>query len=479
VLGRGRIRYELAERTQATAHGGIGAIQQLVQHIGLPRSIDDAVKVLSSHRPYHESDHVLNIAYNALCGGRVLQDIELRRNDPAYLDALGAESIPDPTTAGDFCRRFSAAQIVALMTAINAARVQVWRDQDAAFREQTARIDAAGTLVGTDGECKQGMARAYNGVWGYHPLVISFAATSEPLFIINRSGNRPSAEGAAPYLDRAVALCREAGFTDILLRGDTDFSMTRELDRWHDDGVRFIFGYDAITPLRDRAEAQPDELYTELVRRADRAFATRQRLPRPNVKQRIVAEKGYKNIALEGEHVVSFDYQPGACSRPYRVVALRKDLTIERGQLALFGEVRYFFYITNDRELRDDEIVREANLRCNQENLIAQLKSGVRALHAPSNTLNANWAYMVMASLAWSLKAWAALSVPVAARWRERHEAERQQLLRMEFRTFLNALINVPAQIANTGRRIVYRLLSYNPWQSAFFRLLGALGVST
>jgi len=157
---------------------------------------------------------------------------------------------------------------------------------------------------------------------------------------------------------------------------------------------------------------------------------------------------------------------------------LRKDLTIERGQLALFGEVRYFFYITNDRQLRDDEVVREANQRCNQENLIAQLKSGVRALHAPRDTLNANWAYMVMASLAWSLKAWAALSVPVASRWRERHEAERQQLLCMEFRTFLNAVINVPAQIVNTGRRIVYRLLSYNPWQPAFFRLLGAVGVS-
>ncbi|MCP4308038.1 MAG: IS1380 family transposase [bacterium] len=476
-----RIRYELGERVEAIAHGGIGAMHQLVRHTGLAKRIDERLKLLKVHWPYHESDHVLNIAYNLLCGGRVLEDIELRRNDEAYLNALGTESIPDPTTAGDFCRRFDEHDVHQLMDAINQTRLQVWRAQDPAFFEQTARIDADGTLVGTDGECKEGMALAYNGVWGYHPLVVSFPLTQEVLFAVNRSANRPSAEGAAPYFDKAITLCREAGFTDILLRGDTDFSQTTELDRWDADGVRFVFGYDARKNMLAHARSIRDRAYSELVRRAERVVKTKPRRRPPNIKQQVIEERGYKNIRLESEELVDFDYQPVACQRPYRVVALRKNLIVERGQAKLFveDEVRYFFYITNDRSLSNEAVVREANQRCDQENLIAQLKSGVRALHAPVNTLIANWAYMVMASLAWSLKAWAALSLPVHPRWEKRHQQQRHQLLRMEFRTFLNAFINIPAQIVRTSRRIIYRLLAYNPSQHLLFRLLSGIGVPT
>jgi hypothetical protein len=479
VLGAAGIRYELANRVQAMSHGGIGLFHSLVRKTGLAREVDRRVKLLKIHAPYHESDHVLNIAYNQLCGGRVLEDIELRRNDVAFLNALGAQSIPDPTTEGDFCRRFERADIWALQDAINEARIRVWRSQPRSFFEQTARIDGDGTLVGTDGQCKEGMALAYNGLWGYHPLVVSFAATNEPLFICNRSGNRPSAEGAAELFDKAVVLCRKAGFSDILLRGDTDFSQTTELDRWDDDGVRFIFGYDARKHMLERATSVPANAYSELVRHADRAIKTKPRRRPPNIKEQIVKERGYKNIRLESEEVVDFDFQPVACKQAYRVVALRKNLLVERGQTKLFDDERYFFYITNDRSLNNDQVVREANQRCNQENLIAQLKDGVRALHAPVNSLHANWAYMVMASLAWSLKAWAALSLPVHPRWRQRHLQQRQLLLRMEFRTFLNAFINLPAQIVRTSRRIIYRLLAFNPSQQLFFRLLTGIGVPT
>ena len=120
-------------------------------------------------------------------------------------------------------------------------------------------------------------------------------------------------------------------------------------------------------------------------------------------------------------------------------------------------------------------MVRHAGQRCNQENLIAQLKGGVRALHAPVNTLNANWAYMVMASLSWSLKAWAGLMLPVHGRWHDKHVHEREKILRMDFRSFRNAFINVPAQIISSGRRLIYRLLGWNPWQHSFLRLVSAL----
>lgn len=477
VLRRRRPLYEVADRVRALVPGGIGAVHDLVLGSGLIEQIDRRVSVLKLHRPYHESDHVLNIAYNSLCGGRTLDDIEHRRNDEAFLDALGVEAIPDPTTAGDFCRRFGEAEVEALMDAVNATRLEVWKRQGPQFTSSTARIDGDGSLVPTTGECKEGMALSYKGIWGYHPLLISLANTREPLFIVNRSGNRPSSEGAAGYYDKAVALCRKAGFSDILLRGDTDFSQTEHLDRWSREGVRFVFGYDVRENLKRRADGLADADYVELTRRAAGAFVPEQRRrSRPaRVKEEFVRARRYKNIRLRSEDVAEFDYSPTACSSTYRVVVLRKNLSIERGEDVLFEDIRYFFYITNDRELSREQVVFEANGRCDQENLIAQLKDGVRALHAPVNTLSANWAYMVMASLAWTLKAWMALSLPISPRWRARHEAERDRWLHMEFRTFLDAVINVPVQVLDTGRRLVMRFLAWRPQLPVLFRLLDAL----
>jgi hypothetical protein len=154
---------------------------------------------------------------------------------------------------------------------------------------------------------------------------------------------------------------------------------------------------------------------------------------------------------------------------------VRKDLDVWEGQKKLFDDQRCFFYITNERKLATEQIVFRANGRCNQENVIQQLKSGVRALTAPLDNLESNWAYMVMAALAWSLKAWAALLLPEQGRWGPRRREEKQTLLRMEFATFRQAFVNIPAQIVRTSRRIIYRLLSWNVWQEAFFRLLAQL----
>jgi hypothetical protein len=241
-------------------------MHRLAQHTGLVEAIDRHVEVLKVHLPYHESDHVLGLAYNVLCGGTCLQDIEQRWQDEVYLDALGAQRIPDPTTAGDFCRRFDEAAIEALQTAINETRLRVWRAQPAEFFDE-AIIDADGTLAETTGQCKEGVDIAYNGVWGYHPLVVWLANTHEPLFFVNRSGNRPSAEGAAERFDQAGALCRTAGFQRLTFRGDTDFTQTRHLDRWDAAGVRCVFGCDARANLIREADALPTRAWTRLVRR--------------------------------------------------------------------------------------------------------------------------------------------------------------------------------------------------------------------
>jgi hypothetical protein len=475
-LGQGRIHYEMSARSQAIPWGGLGAVQQVVRSVGLAERIDYELGVLQQHRPYRDSDHVLNIAYNLVCGGRVLEDIEVRRNDAATLDALGARAIPDPTTAGDFLRRFDEDALWRLMGIINEVRLEVWRRQPWHFNRETARIDVDGTLVETTGECKQGMDLSYKGLWGYHPLVVTLANTGEPLFIVNRGGNRPSHEGAPEVLDRAIQLCRSGGFDDILLRGDTDFTMTAHLDRWTDEGVRFVFGYDANPSFVNRAENLPDHDYVELVRKAHQAFDRPSKRAKPaRVKEEIVREREYLNRRLISEDMAEFEHQPARAKRKYRIIVLRKLIVEERGQRQLGTNFRYFFYVTNDRRLSAKDVIRESNDRCNQENVLEQLKNGARALHAPVNSLNANWAYMLIASLAWTLKAWFALLLPVAARWRERHEQDRQLVLRMDFRSFLQQLILVPAQIIRTARHLVYRLLAWRPHLPLLFRLLDAL----
>ena len=473
MFSASNIHYEMGERTRGTAVGGIGMMQLVARRTGLVKAIDESVHVLKRHLPYHESDHMLNIAYNALNGGTCLEDIELRRNDEVYLDALGAQRIPDPTTAGDFCRRFEPSDVESLMEATNQVRLRVWRQQPEAFFEE-AVLDADGTLAETTGECKQGMDVAYNGTWGYHPLVISLANTQEPLYLVNRSGNRPSHEGAAARFDQAIALCRRGGFRQILLRGDTDFSQTRHLDGWDDQGVGFIFGIDAMQNLVALADELEPHQWTRLERPAKYAVATEPRQRPDNVKEQVVRERGFDNIRLQGEDVAEFAYRPRACDRDYRVVVVRKNLSVAKGEQVLFDDIRYFFYITN-RSDSASQIVLRANQRCNQENLIEQLKNGVQALRMPVGDQTSNGAYMVMASLAWTLKAWFALLLPETGRWGQKYQAEKQTVLHMEFKTFLNAFMFVPCQLVRTGRRILFRILAWNRWLPVLFRAVDVL----
>jgi len=470
------IDYEIADRCRGMGSGGIGAIHVLARQVGLIDAIDRRLHLLKFHFPYHESDHVLTFAYNALCDGTCLQDLELRRQDEVFLDALGARRLPDPTTAGDFCRRFTEASIRLLQEVVHDVRIGVWAEQPDTFFAQ-AIVDMDGFLVETTGQCKEGMDIAYDGTWGYHPLVLTLANTGEVLGLVNRSGNRPSHEGAAAEVDRALAVCFRGGFRRVLLRGDTDFSQTQHLDRWNADArVQFIFGYDATVNVVEVAAALPERAWQPLQRPPRYQVRTQPRQRPDNVKEAVVIRREFDNIKLQSEQVAEFNYRPSGCRETYRMVVVRKNLSVEKGERVLFDDVRYFFYLTNDWVSEADAIVFCANDRCNQENLLAQLSSGVRALRAPVDNLVSNWAYMVMTALAWDLKAWWALLLPEEpGRWQEKHRAQKRWVLGLEFKTFINAFVRLPCQIVRTARRLVYRLLGWNPHLPIFFRLVERL----
>jgi hypothetical protein len=454
MLNTGKVGYEVGANVDATSFGGIAAAHRLVTRLGLVEAIDDRLELLKVHLPYHESDHVLNLAYNVLCGGTRLEDIERLRHDTAYMNALGADLIPDPTTAGDFCRRFAEADVTALMEAINAVRPQLWAGRGADLLGPVAYIDADGTIAGTTGGHKAGMDMSYKGIWGYAPLIVSLANTKEVLYLVNRPGNAPSHQGAATWIDKAIDLVAPHA-ERVCLRGDTDFSLTANFDRWA-QRVDFVFGMDSNAALRSRAEALEESSWTRLHRPAGHESVTGQtRRREPNHKQRIVVERGYLNLELNHEDVAEFDYQPGKCTRPYRVVAIRKNITKSRGEQALLDEIRYFFYITTRTDLTAAEVVACANDRCDQENVIEQLKNGVGALRVPLYDLVSNWAYMVIAALAWNIKSWYAMMLHL--------KADRRAYIAMEMRRFTAHLILIPAMVTRRARSITIRLIGYQP----------------
>ncbi len=292
------------------------------------------------------------------------------------------------------------------------------------------------------------------------PGALTLANTKEVLYLVNRPGNAASHQNSVEWIDRAIAVVRpHAG--RITLRGDTDFTHTAHLDRWEAQGLGFILGMDAHPKVVTLAQELKEKAWHKLERLPQYEILTEPRPERERIKEQIVRQKGYRNIVLQSEDIAEIDYQPLKCGRKYRLVILRKNLTVESGEKVLFEDVRYFFYLTNRTDLTMAEVVGLANGRCDQENVIEQLKNGVNAMRMPVNDLESNWAYMVMTALAWNLKAWFALLVPERERGLE--------LLKMEFRGFLQAVIQLPCQIVRTGRKLVYRILSYNGWLKDFF----------
>jgi hypothetical protein len=458
--------FDMSEKISAIHCGGIGVIKELVNTLQVPEMINTRLKLLQRHKPYYESDHVLNIAYNIICGGKNLEDIELLRNNEAYLDGLGTGRIPDPTTAGDFLRRFAERDVSELMEGINDATVRMWdhtRDRRSAGY---GIVDVDGKIQETFGECKEGMDISYKGVWGFSTLVTTEATSGAHLYVVNRPGNKLSQEGAGEWIDKSIDVVRR-GFDKVYLRGDSAFSLTWKFDEWDEREVGFIFGYDATGNLLKKADLLGKNEWDTLERPSEEYKNRKERRKKMRVKEAVVERRGYRNLVQKNEYIGEFKYRPVKCDRDYRVIVLKKIIDVLEGQQLLFEDTRYLFYITNIEEKSAVELLRFIQGRCNHENKIEQLDNGIHALKMPAAEFIANWAYMAICMLAWNLKSWLGLIAPDVEKQRE--------IISCEFKSFQNRLINIPCQILKAGRRIIFRFLNYNSWIEILLNISDAI----
>jgi hypothetical protein len=293
---------------------------------------------------------------------------------------------------------------------------------------------------------------SYNSQWGYQTLVISLHNSREPLYIVNRPANAASHQDSVPWIDKSLDLVSRQ-FQKVQLRGDTDFSLTRHFDKWN-ERCTFIFGMDAMDNLVKIADQINESDWQPLEKRPKYQIKTQPRHKPLNIKKQVVKRRKFKRIVTRAEAIAECEYRPVKCNKPYRLIILRKTLEVLKGEMNLFDDVRYFFFITNDHKRSAAEMVQFYRGRSDHENDIEQLKNGVNALTPASDTLLSNWALMTIASLAWDLKAWFGLLLP--------YRPLGLSIVRMEFKRFLNTFINIPCMIIRTGRRICYRLLGYN-----------------
>jgi hypothetical protein len=460
MMDLGPIKMEVMEGKNATGQGGIGMIHKMNQATGLIDEINSKLELFKVHKPYFESDHVMNIAYNLLSGGTCLEDLEVRRNDIAYMDSLNAIRVPDPTTAGDFLRRFDEGKILDLMEINNQNCQKIWRFTNNGKKRKLAILDVDGKLEATYGEFKEGMDLTYKKFWGFSTLILTEMTTGVHLYIVNRSGNTLSQENCKKWIDKAIDLLLE-NFERVIIRGDSAYYLTKYLDEWS-KRVDFIFSVDSFEKYIEKAESIKNKGWNELPRAEKRIEREH---GHENVKERVIAERNFEQIKQRTEYVSEYRNTPSNCKKEYRMFVVRQLKEKLIGGL-LEGEFyKYFQYITTFENEDAGELLKLIRKRFNHENKIEQLANGVHAFKMPAKEFNANWAYMVIAAMAWNMKCWFGLLMD------EINAELSHKLISVEFKRFQNWIINIPCQIIKSGRYVVFKIMSYSLFLEEFIKL--------
>jgi len=464
VMRTRRLHLETEERATVTRFGGLALVQGFLRRFGVAKLIDEQVEVLKIHLPYHESDHVLAQALNLYVGGSCLEDMMHLQQDETVLRMLGACRLPDPTTAGDFLRRFQSRRnpdaLPGLRRANDELQGRVWRTLSRRERRRRKRewavIDLDGHIKELCGVQKEGADFSYNGKWSYQPLFVSLAATGECLAVRNRPGNVRSGDGADEVIGDVLPRVKDH-FLHMLVRGDADFDRQDLREACEEHGAYFAFVGRAHPGRPEQAAALPDQTFKPFRPRGERQRARRRRDPdfvprrkkRPRNRRRQRArQRGYRELRQIKQWVAETTYRPQDAEQDYRLIVRRQLIETYQGQQLLFADYRYRYVVTNfPAEVSTEEVIDHTYQRCDQENLIEQMGSGLAGWRMPVAEFDGNSAWLETARLAWNLGKWIAqLALPA-------------EVVRWEWKRFRLHYVLVAAQVLKRARQLWVRLM--------------------
>lgn len=461
VMRLPRVHLEVDSRSEVTPYGGLVLVTEFIRRFKVAQLLDRHVHVLKQHKPYHESDHILAQACNLYVGGTCLEDLAELQHSEAARRLLGACRLPDPTTAGDFLRRFSELEhpgsLEALRGVIDTVQEAVWqRLSKRRGRRHRKRpwlvVDLDGHIKELYGMQKGGADFSHTGKWSYHPLVVSFADSGDCLAVRNRSGNVRSSEGASEVLSQVLPRVKRHA-RQVLVRGDSDFDRRDVRQACESAGVYFAFvGREhANRPALAAGVAEsawrvfaPRAKQALEQRRAASGFRGRQR--KLNRRHQQACARNYKTLRLTGQWVAEVPFEPSDSDKTYRLIIRRQHIAHYKGSRFIRDEVRYRYVVTNlPKSWSAQQVVDETYQRCDQENVISQMGSGLAAWRMPVGEFFGNCAWLEMARLAWNLGKWIAqLSLPA-------------EVVRWEWKRFRQAFVYVGAQVIKCRRQIWIR----------------------
>jgi hypothetical protein len=448
------LHLESDPRGEITHYGGLVLAQQFVRRFGVAKRLDDALVLFKRHAPYHESDHVLALAYTLYADGTCLEDQAALQGSEAVRRLVGACRIPDPTTAGDFLRRFRAAQDVEHLSGVtDEVQEAVWSKLSRHVRRrrkkhELALVDLDGHIKPLYGVQKEGADFSYDGRWSYQPLVVSLGGSGECLKVVNQPGNARPSDAAAKAGKEVLALVKRH-FVNAIVRGDTDFDRSDVYNAAIDEGAYFAIGGRLHQNRAALVEAIGEESWKPFVPRADRQEPSGpSRHGRTvNYRQKKAKERKFRTLRTIKQWVSEIAYRPAGLDSPCRMIVRRVLIEETDGQGALFKHFRYRLVLTNlPRTYTPGQIVDITYQRCDQENVIEQFGHGIAGWRMPVAEFMGNSAWLQIARLAWNLGKWIAqIALP-------------SEVVRWEWKRFRRHFVYIAAKVLKTGRRLVVRL---------------------
>lgn len=436
-----------------TAYGGLALATRLTKKLGVAKALDARLDLLKVHRPYHESDHVLAHTYNLFVGGTCIEDMANLQQSEAVLRMLGTTRFPDPTTGGDFLRRFDGSDLRQLDAAVDEVQERAWRRIAGRKKRDVALVDLDSHVRPVYGHQKEGADFSYKGSWAYHPLVISLAGTNECLRLINRPGNVQSQDGSAEALDDLFPMLKRH-FHRVIVRGDSAFydKSIVAMCEAHEQSFAFVVrNYPNLVKLADQIPMgawQPFRARPQRARTAAPTPPNKRRRRRANLRRKKALERKKRDLLLKEQWVAEIAYKPSRCEGTYRLIIRRQRIEENDKQGQLFDLWRYRFAITNlpIEGHSAEEVLDLTYHRCDQENLIEQLGNGIAGMRMPTGDFLANAAFLCCARLAHNLKSWLGQMVLPA------------ETVRWEWKRFRLAFVYFAVQVVRHARQLLVRL---------------------